>query len=309
MLDTRRLSIFTAVAEEGSFTAAADRLYLTQSAVSQQMAILEREIGLTLMERLPRGIRLTPAGQLLAERTRSLLIDLSSIEQEMHRLTELPKRVRLGTFATAGAHLIPLVVQQYRQQHRDAQLVVTACQPADLADQLLDGSIHVGLWWDYDFAPRADQGLQREHLLDDPLLVLLPAGHPAAEAADGDALRLKDLAAEPWVARSHDAPYDVAFESMCRICGFEPDIVFRTEDYQSIQGLVAAGIGVGVVPRLSLMAQRADVVARPFVEPAFSRRIGALTLPEARRDPMVVQLLDVLERAALEINEERPKED
>jgi DNA-binding transcriptional LysR family regulator len=185
--------------------------------------------------------------------------------------------------------------------------VVTAGQPAELVAQLLDGRIHVGLYWDYDFAPRNDQGLQREHLLEDPLLVLLPLDHPAAEPESRSALRLRELAAAPWVVRSHRAPYEAAFESMCSICGFAPDIVFRTEDYQSMQGLVAAGIGLGVVPRLSLAAQRPDVVARPFVEPAFSRRIGALTLPEARRDPMVLQLLDVLARVTGQMNEDRPK--
>jgi DNA-binding transcriptional LysR family regulator len=81
---------------------------------------------------------------------------------------------------------------------------------------------------------------------------------------------------------------------MCRIAGFEPDVVFRTEDYPSLQGLVAAGVGLAVAPRLSLVAQRPDVVAVPFEEPAVSRRIHAATLPETRRDPLVGQLLDVL---------------
>jgi DNA-binding transcriptional LysR family regulator len=293
VLDTRRLRIFCTVAEEGSFTAAAARLHLTQSAISQQMAILEREAGIALVERCPRGIRLTQAGRLLAERARSLLSELATLEHELHRLGERPASVHLGVFSTAGAYLIPLVVQEYRQRHSDALLVLHACQPDELAAQLADGAVTVGLTWDYDFAPRPMDMLERHHLLDDPMCVLLPAGHPLA-ADPEQPLRLRDLAAEAWVARPHRAPYADAFEVMCRIAGFEPDVVFRTEDYPSLQGLVAAGVGLAVAPRLSLVAQRPDVVAVPFEEPAVSRRIHAATLPETRRDPLVGQLLDVL---------------
>src|ERR1700722_14756940 len=102
MLDSRRLEIYCAVAEEGSFTAAAARLHLTQSAVSQQIAILERDIGMLLMERIPRGIKLTPTGKLLNERARSLLREMSSLEQELRRMVVPPTKVKLGVFATAG---------------------------------------------------------------------------------------------------------------------------------------------------------------------------------------------------------------
>jgi DNA-binding transcriptional LysR family regulator len=204
--------------------------------------------------------------------------------------------VHLAVFSTAGAHLIPLVVQEYRQRHSDTQLVLHACQPDELAAQLGDGAVTIGLTWDYDFAPRHLDGLQCHHLLDDPLRVLLPAGHPLAGVAEP--LRLRDLAAEPWVVRAHRAPYADAFEVMCRIAGFEPDVVFRTEDYASLQGLVAAGVGLAIAPRLSLVAQRPDVVAVPFDDPAFSRRIHATTLSETRQDPLAGQLLDVLREAS-----------
>src|SRR5262245_18425748 len=103
MLDAKRLRIFCAVAEDRSFTAAAARLHLTQSAVSQQVALLEREVGAALVERLPRGVSLTPVGKLLAERARELLRDMVSLEQELHRLADPPTRVRLGGFREAGS--------------------------------------------------------------------------------------------------------------------------------------------------------------------------------------------------------------
>ena len=304
MLDTRRMRVFCVVAEEGSFTAAADRLYLTQSAVSQQMAILEREVGMALLERMPRGVRLTPAGELLAERSRGLLRSLADIEEELRRLADGPRQARLGTFATAGLQIIPSVVQRYRRRLRDARLVVVPAQPTEVSGLLIDHSIDVGMVWDYAFAPQPHEGLVYEHLFDDPLRVLVPRGHPLVLGADGATgavatpVRLEQLCTEGWVVRRHRKPYDDAFAVMCRQAGFEPDVVFTTDDYPSVQGLVAAGVGVGVVPQMSLTARHADVVAVPLVDRALSRRIGALRLREARRDPVVVQLLEVLHEVA-----------
>ncbi|HEV7656241.1 MAG TPA: LysR family transcriptional regulator [Mycobacteriales bacterium] len=301
MLDTRRLTIFCVVAAEGSLTAAATRLHFTQSAVSQQMAILEREVGTPLLERLPRGVRLTSAGAVLAERAGAVLGELSAIERELRRLGDRPEPVTLGTFSTAGAHLIPLVVSAYRERHDDTRLVVVPSQPDDVAVQLTEGSVDVALLWDYDFAPRSMPRLHREHLLDDPLYVLLPTGHPLA-GPETMPLRLADLAHEAWIARAHKAPYDQALECMGRLAGFEPDVAFRTPDYESVQGLVAAGIGVGLVPRLSLTARRPDVVARPVHQPAFVRHIDAVTRPDGPADPAVARLLAVLHEIAATVS-------
>lgn len=295
MLDTRKLRIFCTVAEEGSFTAAATRLHLTQSAVSQQMAILEREVGTPLVDRGPRGVRLTVAGTLLAARARSLLNELAGLEHEVRRIAERPAAVHLGVFTTAGAHLVPLVVRAYRQRHPGTQLVLHPSQPGELAAELADGVITVGMSWDYDFAPRPYEGLLHHHLRDDPMCVLLPESHPLAGHAS---VRLRDLCDEPWVARDHRPPYADALVAMCRITGFEPDVVFRTEDYSTLQGLVAAGVGVAVAPRLALVAQRPDIVPVPFADPAFTRRIHAVTLPESARDPLVTALVEVLREVA-----------
>jgi DNA-binding transcriptional LysR family regulator len=152
--------------------------------------------------------------------------------------------------------------------------------------------IAVGLVWDYDFAPQVtDPVFERTELLADPLRVVLPADHPAARQPE---VSLRDLADEPWIVRAHRPPYQQAFEQMCRIAGFEPRVAFRTDNYQSIQGLVAAGIGLGLAPRLSLTPRRPDVVGVPVAAPAFSRRIAALAVPGANRPSTVDDLLDVL---------------
>jgi DNA-binding transcriptional LysR family regulator len=201
--------------------------------------------------------------------------------------------VRLGVFATAGAHLVPALVPQYRQRHPETQLVLRASRPEELAAELEAGEIDVGISWDYDFLMRPMGELHRQHLLADPICLLLPRDHPLA--VDGP-LRLADVADQPWVVRAHKSSrYEDAFEVMCRIAGFEPKIVFRAEDYQSVQGLVAAHVGLAVAPRLSLRAQRPDIVVRELRDPGFARRIDAIALPGYANNPPARQLLSLLE--------------
>ena len=296
MLDLRRLRIYAAVAEGGSFTAAASALFLSQPAVSQQMAILEREAGVPLLERLPRGIRLTAAGKLLADRTARLLAEMDQIEDELHQFGKAVREVRLGAFPTAGADLVPLAIRAYRERHPDVRIVLTPAHANDVVAQLHSSRIAVGLVWDYDFAPQThDAAFDRVELLADPLRVVLPADHPAAHERE---VALRDLSEEPWIIRAHRPPYAQAFEQMCRIAGFEPQVAFRTDNYQAVQGLVAAGAGIGLVPRLSLTPRRGDVVAVPMAAPAFSRRIAALAVPAETRPSTVDDLLDVLRTTA-----------
>lgn len=292
LLDARRLQIYVTVAAEGSFTAAADQLYLSQSAVSQQMAILEREVGVPLMDRMPRGIQLTPAGELLAERARVILDGMTSLEHELHQLTDQQRRVSLGAFSTAGAHLIPLTVKAFHQRYPDGQINVVSSHAGDVPGQLRDGAIDIGLVWDYDYAPSAPaENLRTTPLLVDPLLVALPAGHPLAQRSE---LSLGELADAPWIVRDHRQRYTDAFETMCRIVGFEPHIVFRTEDYQAVQGLVAAGIGVSLMPQMCVTAERTDVVTLPLSSPSFARRVAAVSLPGSDRDQTVSRTLRLL---------------
>jgi DNA-binding transcriptional LysR family regulator len=296
VIDVRRLRIFVAVAEEGSFTAAAQRLYLTQSAVSQQMSVFEREVGIALLRRMPRGVTLTPAGEALVVRAGKLFGEISAIEQEMRTFGESQQEVRIGAFATAALELLPQALKSFKARRPDIRVLLKSVPTEDVATRLRDGDIQVLLTWEYDFAPQPmDRTLAQLRLPDDPLLVVLPADHPLAGRPD---LALADLANERWVVRSHRPPFEHAYETMCRIAGFEPDIAFRTDDYQALQGLVAAGMGVSLAPALSLTPHRDDVVTLPLSEPTFTRRVTALTLPEVSRTAPVADFLDVLRESA-----------
>lgn len=297
MLEVRRLRIFAAVAQRGSFTAAAEELFMTHSAVSQQMALLERQLGVPLMVRGPRGVELTESGKVLAERSTVLLGTIASIEREMRDLKARHAMVRLGAFPTAGADLIPRVVREYQKRFADTRIVLRSAHAGDMPACLRDGSIHVGLVWDYDFAPRTvPADIEWVHVADDPLCVLFPPDHPLAGESE---VELAELAGENWVVRGHHPPYDDAFTVMCRLAGFEPTVGFVTDDYPSAQGLVAARIGISIAPRLSLVAQHPDVVAVPIAAPAPHRRIAAVRLRSANHPPAAQQMLDVLREATV----------
>lgn len=146
--------------------------------------------------------------------------------------------------------------------------------------------------WDYDFAPRTFAAdIERIPLAEDPLYVLFPVDHPLAGERH---VRLAELAGESWVVRAHRPPYDDAFAMMCRLAGFEPAVGFVTEDYQAAQGLVAAGIGISAVPRMSLLSSRPDVVAVPMTRPAPRRRIAALRSHRPGHPAAAERILDVL---------------
>jgi DNA-binding transcriptional LysR family regulator len=301
MLDPRRLRILLAVAEEKSFTAAAQRLSLTQSAVSQQMAALERETGVSLLIRTPQGVSLTEAGTMLAERSYRLLAEIAAVEAELLAAGKVRPEIRLGAFSTAGLELLPQALKAFRAVHPDVRVSLVSLPPGDITTALWDGRIHALLTWEYSFAPQPlNRRLAQFRLLDDPLLAVLPAGH---RLAAGSEIALADLADEPWMARVHREPYENAYETMCRIAGFEPEIAFRVDDYEALQGLVAAGLGVSVAPALSLVPGRPDVVVRPLSRPVFTRQVNVLTLVDSPRVTALADFIAILRQTAQAVSD------
>ncbi|MEU4668003.1 LysR substrate-binding domain-containing protein [Amycolatopsis sp. NPDC023774] len=238
------------------------------------------------------GVELPAAGEVLATHAKNLFGELSAIEQEVRSSGTDSTRLRIEVFATAGVELLPPVVKAFREQHPGVRLRLSATHGDDAVSRLREGAAHVVLVWGYDVAPQAvDRGLYHVTLPDDPLHVVLPLDHPLVDA---DEVALADLSGEQWVTRAHRAPY----ETMCRLAGFEPQITFRAADYHSRQGLVAAGMGVSLLPRLSPAAHRTDLADRPLAGRGFARRVTAVTLPEARRSKPVADFQEVLRSSA-----------
>jgi len=298
MLDVRRLKVLREVAARGSFSAAADALNFTQSAISQQIAALEREAGTRLVERSARGVRLTVAGEALVRHTDVILARLADAEAELEAIAGLRAgRVRLAAFPSAAASLLPPTMARYRERHPGVELTMIPADPPEAVQRLRGGEVDVALLiasaWD---DPGAD-GVERTHLLDDPMYICLPQGHPLATKAR---LRLENLGDEKWLmgTTDHSCPDTSIFLRACAVAGFEPRIGFQTDDYVAIQGFVAAGMGISVIPDLALATVREDVVIRAIAGRAPYRRIGVGTLEGGYRSPAVQAMIDILVEVA-----------
>jgi DNA-binding transcriptional LysR family regulator len=304
MLDVRRLRVLCEVAKQGSFSGAAASLGYTQPAVSRQIALLEAEAGVTLVRRVPQGAVLTDAGRLVVERGEAVLARLNDIEQELNALAGLQGgRLRLASFASAAATIVPLAIAKFRDRYPAVELGITMADPIDSLPSLRAGEIDLALSHDplsgqqpgegsLRLDPsRPEAGLQLVHLFDDPMYVAMPAGHPLAVASR---LGLAEFAEESWMlATTRTCPDSRLFLRACHEAGFEPRIAFEHDDYPAILGFVAAGVGVALVPDMVARSIRDDVVVR-HLDPAPSPRPIMAVLPEGYVTPAAEAMLEVL---------------
>ena len=295
MLDVRRMRILREVAAQGSIVAAAQRLGYTPSAVSQHLAALERESGVALVERGPNSLRLTPAGRALVEHTQGILERLSAAEAEIRSLGahERPA-LHLGAFSTASATLMAGAIQAFRRSHPDVGLSLLEGDPEDTVPRLRAGELDVVLTYEYDHVPlEEDPAIERVALLDDPIRLVVPAGHPVLRRP---AVRLRDLEGEPFIDQPRVDCRN--FTSLtCAADGFAVDISCFSSDYYATQALVAAGIGAALVPALALLEPHPRVGVVGLDSPAPQRRIF-VTVRAGTQHPSVGAMVSTLRAVA-----------
>jgi DNA-binding transcriptional LysR family regulator len=293
MLDVRRMRVLREVAARGSFSAAAEALAYTQSAVSQQIAALEREAGTRLVERGARGVRMTDAGRCLVEHADAILARLADAEAELEAIAGLRGgRLRLASFPSAGATIMPEAIARFRERHPAVELSLEPAEPEPSIAGLRGGEFDLVLDITPGFRPPRDDGIERLHLLDDPMYVALPRGHALARKRN---LKLEELADESWILGTTGSCPDVSiFLRTCQLAGFEPRVTFNSDDYFAIQGFVAAGMGASFIPDLALISVRDDIVVRSLGARPPARVIWAATLADSFRSPAKQAMLDVL---------------
>ena len=259
MLDVRRMRVLREVAVRGSFSAAAEALSFTQSAVSQQIAALEREAGTVLVQRNARGVRLTEAGEALVRHTEAILARLGEAEAELEAIAGLRGgRLRLAAFESAAASLMPLAIAAFRAAHPAVELSLILAEPDQSAPLLKSGELDLALGFDSRVRAEVD-GIARQHLLSDPMYLVMPADHALVHRRH---VRLADFAEDPWIAGTYDCECNRLITRACAVAGFTPRIAFETDDYTAMQGFVAAGVGVSLIAELGLTSVRDDIVVR-----------------------------------------------
>lgn len=306
MLDPVHLRTLGAVLQHRSFAGAAADLRYTPSAVSQQMSALERSCGVALFERLPHGIVATGAAELLSARSADLLADLAAAERAITEVARGQSGVlRVGAFPTAGARLVPAALSAFTQERPDTDVQLEEGEPAALTSSLLAGTLDVALVYRYDLVPVDDDArVTGVELLREQVRLLVHRDHSLARRASRDSPRPVSILAvrdERWVAPLLGSPGAVSLYRRCAAAGFTPAVAFRSNDYSVVRGLVAAGLGVALVPDLALADdERVRAVPLRGRQDAVGRTVRLL-YRTSNRNPLLPPMMAALEAAASDV--------
>ncbi|WP_327010760.1 LysR family transcriptional regulator [Dactylosporangium sp. NBC_01737] len=282
MLDVTRLRVLLAVARHGSVTAAAEALHYAQPSVSHHLARLEAETGARLLQRVGRGVRLTPAGRLLAERAEEILGRLDAAEAELASLSGLTAgRVRLAAFPSALGSFVPVAAARFAQAHPGVALSLVEAEPPAALRLLKAGEVDLAVIFSFD-EPAAEDGVRLTPLFDEPLHLV---------TAPGETRDLAGLAGERWIGGCERCRTSLV--RRCAAAGFAPQIAFTTDDYVAVQALVAAGLGVTILPDLALRAHRSAGV-RTVPLPGGGRHISAALYGTPPDPPGPAALLEAI---------------
>src|SRR6478752_4677832 len=287
--DVQSLRVVKAIADEGSITAAAAALGYSQPAISQQLKRLERSLGVALIERVGRSVRLTEAGRILARHAPAVTTALDAAAGELAELRGLRSgRVRLVGFPSASPTVVPRLLAELAAHHPGVSVTYIEAEPPEAVQAVREDRADIALTFSYPgdrddpHGPSA-RGLSVRTVGSDDLLAVLPVGHPAA---GGEGVDVSVLAGERWIAgcprcRGH-------LLELCARAGFEPDIAFETDNFVAVEGLVAQGIGVATLPRMAVASfpQLPGVVTLPL-PPAEARTIHVVTAHGAERVPAI----------------------
>jgi molybdate transport repressor ModE-like protein len=293
MLDVKRLRILREVAAQGSFSAAADALFLSQSAVSQQIATLEREVGMQLLDRARGGPKLTDAGRVLVGHAEAAIARLDEAERELAAIAGLEGgELRLASFPSASATVLTEAVSVFHGRYPKVRLTIAEAEPEQSLPRLKGGELDLALSFDYPSVPNApDRDLELTLLLTESMHLALPKNHPLAER---QVVPLAELSEERWLCGSRPSSCGEVVFRACRDAGFEPQVGFESDDYHVMQGFISAGLGFTLLPDLALPTLRSDLVVRATDPPAPQRRVWAATRAEGARSPATEEMLSIL---------------
>ncbi len=298
-IDLRRLRVLRELDHRGTVAATASALHLTPSAVSQQLAGLSREVGVPLLEKHGRGVRLTGQARLLLGHASVVMEQLERARADLAAWQEGDAgEVRVASLSTAISGVVAPAIARLRTERPGLDVRAIEDEPPQIFTRLDGGDVDIVIAADYRGAPRRnDPHYHRVDLLTDRMDAVLPQGHPLA---DPGGVRLSDLAAEPWVASNEYDPCAQITLAVCASAGFSPDIRHESKDWDAIGALVAAGAGVALVPQLAQPLRHSGIVVCPVIGTTASRLIFAAVRAGAQHDGATAAVLSTLKTVAAE---------
>jgi DNA-binding transcriptional LysR family regulator len=297
VLDVRRLRVLQELDRQRTVSAAAAALHLTPSAVSQQLAALAREVGCPVIERDGRNVRLTSAARVILDHAGDLFAHLELLDADLQRHhAGAVGVVRVGAFQTASSGIVVPAAADLAKSHPGLELHLVQMDAPQSFLEVAAGRLDVAVSVEYLNSPAsADPRFARLHLLRDEFEALLPTNHPLA-AEPGVALA--DLRYDPWIGNLPGSPCHFVTMSACASAGFSPRVCHQIDDWAIIVELVAAGLGVGLIPTLAHPPPRSDIVIRPLMGPPAARNIFAATRRGTEEAPTVAAVLAAMIAAA-----------
>jgi DNA-binding transcriptional LysR family regulator len=299
MIDVRRLRLLRELAARGTVAAVADALSYTPSAVSQQLAVLEREAGVRLLERAGRGVRLTSAGQVLVGHAEAVLARLEQAEADLAAAAGgIAGTIRIASFQTGAGALVAPTIRKLGESHPRLRCELLEMEAEESLPALRLGDVDVAVAEEYEHAPRPrDPALERHDLGRDRLVLVLPRDHPAA--ASGRPVPLRRLSGETWISGREGTRFADMFERAVRsVGGFEPDIRHRSNDIALLIGTAADGVAVALVPTLGRPEEHSDVAVRELAGKPLDRTVFAAVRRGSAGHPAVSLVLEHLHAAS-----------
>lgn len=288
-MDVRRLRLLRELAARGTIAATAEACSLTPSAVSQQLSVLQREAGASLLIRDGRRVILTEAARVLVTHTERILEELEAARADIAALAGgVAGVVRLGAFPTAASVFVPAAIAACRAEHPDLTVVLEERETTEGITALKAGQIDMLILYEYNLLPAVTEtGIELTPLVTESLL----AAVPASLALPGGQLSLDVFGDQPWIAPRSDTELRATLERACGLAGFTPRVDYTSDDYAVILSLVSAGLGVTLLPQLTIDTVSADVRVHAVTDPALSRKVSAAVRAGSARTPSIASLL------------------
>jgi DNA-binding transcriptional LysR family regulator len=295
VIDVRRLLVLQELDRQGTVGATAAALHLTPSAVSQQLAALSRELGCQVTEKEGRNLRITSAGRVLLVHAGEIAAQMEALRSDLerHHLGEVGL-VRIGAFQTAASRIVVPATAALAAEHPDLEVTVSQMDAPRSLHEVTAGRLDVALSVEYiDSPPHTDPRFARIPLLQDEFQALLPAGH---RLAGRNRVALSDLRDEPWIGNIPGSPCHFVTMAACAAAGFAPRVRHHIDDWAITIELVAAGLGVGLIPTLARPPARDDVSVTPLAGRPAARNIVAFTRRGTEESPTIAAVLAAMNR-------------
>jgi molybdate transport repressor ModE-like protein len=296
MLNVQRMRVLREVAASGSIARAARALFMTPSAVSQQMSVLEREVGTPVLERSGRSVRLTPAGERLVAHTERVLAVLEEAQADIDEVAKgVAGKLHTCAFPTAARALLVPALTRLREINPRLEVTLTDLEPEESIPALKTGQLDLVLTYEFDHLPEPeDPGVERHQLMTEPMFVALPVSHPRAAGP----VRIADLKDEQWIVGRDGSTFLEVQIRVANEAGFQPKVDLQSNDYQVILAAVGAGLGVALAPPLAFFAPNPGVAMHLPADLEVRRRIVAVIRRGSGRSPAIAAALHALRESA-----------